>query len=136
MNRMPSRALRALLVGGLVSLVPAGPALAVDFAATPIATLTNLPDSTVVGDFDADGRLDLAVASSSDGINPLTVHLRMPGGGYAPHPIDTGGKTIDELVAADLDGDGDADLASADRWDGTVSVHLSNRDGTFGSSVA
>src|SRR5262245_1249470 len=131
MNRMPSRALRALLVGAFASLVPAAPALAVDFAATPIATLTNLPDATVVGDFDANGRVDLAVASSSDGINPLTVHRRTPGGSYEPQPIDTGGKTIDELVAADLDGDGDVDLASADRWDGTMIVHVSNRDGTF-----
>ena len=46
------------------------------------------------------------------------------------------GTAADDLVAVDLDGDGDTDLATANAWDGTVRVHLSHRDGTFGSSVA
>ena len=93
MNRMPSRAVRALLVAGLVSLIPATPALAVDFTATPIATPTNVPDSTVVGDFDADGRLDLAVASSSDGTAPVTALLRV-GGTFQPHVISMRGTAV------------------------------------------
>ena len=125
----------ALLVGGLVSLVPAAPALAVDFAATPIATPTNVPDSTVVGDFNSDGQLDLATASSSDGVSPVTALVRLDGG-FVPHPISMRGTTVDDVIAADLDADGDTDLATADRWDGTVTIHLSNRDGTFVSRVA
>ncbi len=99
MNRMPSRAVRALLVGGLVSLVPAAPALAVDFAATPIATPTNVPDSSVVGDFNSDGQLDLATASSSDGVSPVTALVRLDGG-FVPHPISMRGTTVDDVIAA------------------------------------
>ena len=106
-----------------------------DFTATPIATPTDLPDSSVVGDFNSDGQLDLATASSSDGVAPVTALVRLDDG-FAPHPISMRGRTVDDLVAADLDADGYTDLATADRWDGTVTIHLSNRDGTFVSRVA
>lgn len=82
-----------------------------------------LPGGTAaVGDFDADGRLDLAIDGANillgNGDGSFTQGATAPAGGVA-------------TVAADFNGDGKLDLALAQAGTNTVTVLLGNGDGTF-----
>ena len=81
----------------------------------------------VAGDWNGDGKLDLAVTN-----NTSTQVLRGDGtGGFgAPVSYTAGGVT---LITADLDNDGKADLASASA--NQVNLLLGNGDGTFKTVV-
>ena len=98
-------------------------------------TWSGLPQTAVVaGDFNGDGRLDLAVAnlfagtvSSAAGQRrrhlPARIHLRRRS------------RCPDAIVAGDFNGDGRLDLAVTNLGDNTVSVLLGNGDGTFRPQV-
>ena len=84
----------------------------------------NNPDAIVVGDFNNDGRLDLAIANFRD--NTVTLLLGNGDGMFtqasgSPYPV---GKGPNQIVAADFNGDGKLDLAVANLTDGTVSILL------------
>src|SRR5713101_1552030 len=95
------------------------------------------PRSVAVGDFNGDGKNDLAIANlgdrtisirlgNGDGTFQTSVNYRTGSGpGY-------GGRS---LVVGEFNGDGKADLAVANSSDNTVSVLLGNGDGTFQSNV-
>ena len=99
-----------------------------------------------VGDFDKDGKLDMAVAdgqgnSTTIGTVEVTVLLGKGdgtfnvGGRYASpqviHPDDpTATANPEDVFAADLNGDGNLDLIASD-YDNTINVFLGNGDGTF-----
>jgi hypothetical protein len=105
---------------------------------TPIQldALTNSARSVAVGDFNHDGRQDIASTSTLEG---LGVHLALSGGGYgpvtryaAPTASFGGQKGLYTLLAADLNADGNTDLVSQDaRGDGIDIVWIGNGDGTF-----
>lgn len=108
----------------------------------PTAGGTNSPRSVAVDDFDSDGHPDLAVAIWQDGdngINGQVSILRNQGDGAFPTRVDyLVGVDLAGIAAADLDGDGKADLAvsdtvnHADAWRGNTVDILANRgDGTF-----
>jgi hypothetical protein len=88
----------------------------------------------VAGDFNMDGRLDVAIANQATG--SLTVALGTAGGFAAPvtTPI-TAGFQASSVVAADLNGDGKLDLAFSSANAGTVAVMLGNGDGTFAAAT-
>ena len=52
-------------------------------------------------------------------------------GTFAPHSVYAVGEDPSSVFSADLDGDGDLDLATANAFFGDVSVLLNNGDGTF-----
>ena len=98
------------------------------------------PISVAVADFNGDGQLDLATANYGD--NSVTVLLGDGNGGFspapgAPFPVGTHPESV---VAADFNGDGHADLATANTISNTVTVLLGDGSGGFspapGSSVA
>src|SRR6266404_3952385 len=92
-----------------------------------------LPWNIIVGDFNGDGKLDLAVATSGD--NTISV-LVGNGDGTFGAAIDypTGAGPV-YLVAVDFNRDGAIDLVVANQSSDTVSVLLGKGDGTFTSAV-
>jgi uncharacterized protein (TIGR03437 family) len=115
-----------------VLFLAAGPAYA-QFTASaggPFATGAG-PRSIVCGDFNGDGKLDVAVANSSG--NSVTVLLGNGSGGFtaaagSPFAVGNGPQS---LVAGDFNGDGKLDLAIVNSADNTVSVMLGAGTGQF-----
>jgi hypothetical protein len=91
------------------------------------------PSSAVAGDFNGDGRLDLAVANNAD--NTISVLLGQGDGTFQPQTTWPVGSGPASIVAGDFNGDGRLDLAVANSGDNTVSVLLGNGDGTFAPQV-
>ena len=113
---MPSRS-RWLARPALVALVASLTATrsgAQDFRWPLHDTGGSQPRAIVAGDFDQDGRPDLASANSSS--HSVSVLLAATGGGFeAPLELEQGIQPID-LVSADFDLDGFPDLALVDRF--------------------
>jgi hypothetical protein len=100
----------------------------------------------VAGDFDGDGRLDLAVLFQNNNTRQSVVEVLLGNGdgtfrATEPHLVDTGGVgEASGLVAADFNRDGTLDLAVASEGDANgagalVNVFLGNGDGTFQDPV-
>lgn len=88
------------------------------------------------GDFNGDGKLDLAV-SNRDGASPTIAILLGNGDGTFGTPIitPTGGGNLQWLAAADFNRDGHLDLITTDNTNGDVAIFLGNGDGTFKTPI-
>jgi hypothetical protein len=92
------------------------------------------PVSVVVGDFNRDGKLDLAVANWAS--NNVSVLLGN-GDGTLGAAVNYGaGSNPHSVAVGDFNGDGKLDLAVANAGSGNVSVLLGNGDGTFRAAVS
>ena len=85
------------------------------------------PNGIVAGDFNGDGRLDLAVTNYGD--NTVSVLLGNGDGTFEPRSPMRSGTIRGAIVAGDFTGDGRTDLVVSD-GDGTQ-ILLDNGDGTF-----
>src|SRR6266853_1786126 len=113
-------------------------------------TVGRLPSTVAVGDFDGDGRTDIAVADAGDSTIPGDIQILLGNGdgtfqtpkqfltGTGTHPV--------AFLTQDLNGDGIPDLAIVDQGDGTtpgnVLVWFGNKDpltgkwnGTFNTTA-
>ena len=89
------------------------------------------PTSVVAADLDGDGDLDLATANS-DTTNTVSILLNNGAGTFTSAGPDVAiGADPNGIVAADLDGDGDVDLATANSAGHSVSILLNDGAGTF-----
>ena len=91
------------------------------------------PYSVAVGDFNGDGKLDLAVANEgSDNVSILLGN----GDGTFQAAVDYGaGTDPDSVAVGDFNGDGKLDLVVANDDSNNVSILLGNGDGTFQAAV-
>ncbi len=121
--------LGAVALAALLLLVPTTSAGAAEsfFGAGEELGVTT-PYAVAAGDFNRDGRADLATVSSSGG--QVLVHLAAPSRGFAPAQMVTAGKNPNRLALGDFNGDGNDDLAVG-TGDKDVSVRLGKGDGTF-----
>jgi hypothetical protein len=87
--------------------------------------------SVALGDFNHDGKLDVAVITFSG----LTVALGN-GDGTFQKPVSYGGELAYSLAVADFNGDGNLDIVEANLGPSTVDVYLGNGDGTFRSPIS
>jgi len=92
-----------------------------------------LPMSVATGDFNGDGKLDLALGMQEDG-NPGYVNVLLGKGDGTFTPVSSSpatGRTPGSMVVGDINGDGKLDLAVANYSDNTVTILLGRGDGTF-----
>jgi hypothetical protein len=96
-------------------------------------TANPIIEATAYGDFNRDGKIDLAVVSYIT--NTLTIFLGNGDGTFqagVDYPV---GASPMSIAVADFNGDGNPDIAVANFTGGTISVLLGNGDGTFKAAV-
>ncbi|MBC8108843.1 MAG: NPCBM/NEW2 domain-containing protein, partial [Anaerolineae bacterium] len=86
------------------------------------------------GDFNGDGKLDLAVANAGD--NTLSVLFGNGNGTFGPATNYPVGSEPKGAFAKDLNNDGKLDLITPNQGSATVSVLINNGNGTFAPAVS
>jgi hypothetical protein len=124
------------------------------FTVKSTATTGIVPVSIAVGDFNGDGKADLAVADEGGATAPtsasspgaVTILLGNGDGTFTPSPVSPAtGTSPTSVVAGDFNGDGILDLAVVNSrlngygtggspLPGSIAVFLGNGDGTFAPS--
>jgi CSLREA domain-containing protein len=105
----------------------------VDFAAATNFSGVNFPILVAVGDFNGDGKQDLAVAN--DGTASVSVFLGDGAGGFSAATNFSVGSFPFSVAAGDFNGDGKQDLATANDGSNNVSVLLGNGAGGFSAAT-
>ncbi len=91
------------------------------------------PYSVAVGDFNGDGKPDLAIANS--GSNTVSILLGNGNGTFKAAANYCVGSLPESVAVGDFNGDGKPDLAVANYASGNVSILLGNGNGTFKAAV-
>jgi len=132
-NQNSDSSLRWLLVFAVPALAVLTAEAQVQFAPPTTYAVGTYPVATVAGDFNGDGKLDLAVANN--GSNNVSVLLGN-GDGTFQSPVNyLAGPSPSFMAAGDFNGDGKIDLAVTNGSANTVSILLGNGDGTFQAPV-
>jgi Domain of unknown function (DUF4347)/FG-GAP-like repeat/FG-GAP repeat len=100
-----------------------------DFVPRTDFAVGDAPYSVSVGDFNGDGKLDLATANSNS--RTASVLLGNGAGGFAPKNDFAVGTAPQSVSVGDFNGDGRLDLVTANYSSSTVSVLLGNISGGF-----
>ena len=103
------------------------------FALSATVPVGSEPVAMVAGDFNGDGREDLAVADF--GSNEVDVLMSQGQGRLAPPVPYSVGQNPAALATGDFNGDGRTDLAVANGTSGDVTVLLGHGDGTFQGGI-
>jgi phospholipase C len=92
-------------------------------------TVGTAPVGIARGDFNGDGKIDLAVANS--GSNRVSILLGNGNGTFTLKSSPATGGTPVAIATGDFNGDGKLDLAVANQGGSTLTIGLGNGDGTF-----
>ncbi len=95
--------------------------------------LASFPSSVAVGDFDGDGKLDLAVVENNGSVSILLGNGEGTFQAFGNYAV---GLEPHGVIVGDFNGDGKLDLAVMNRKSNTVSILLGNGNGTFQPQVA
>jgi hypothetical protein len=109
------------------------PTSSVALSATSAFPAGSGPDSVAVGDFNGDGKLDLAVANASS--NKVSIFLGNGDGSFQAAVNYAVGSIPTSVVVGDFNGDGRLDLATTNSADNNVSILLGKGDGTFQTAL-
>ena len=93
------------------------------------ATVGSRPQNTVLGDFNNDGKLDLAATNVND--NTISVLLGNGDGTFQLQAAYASGASPIALASGDFNRDGNLDLVAGNAGAATISVYFGNGDGTF-----
>jgi len=116
-------------VSNVVFLPIIDPTSSVGFGLASSPSTGFQPLSVAVGDFNGDGKLDLAVANS--GRNTLSILLGDGTGNFILASSPIVGTGPDSVAVGDFNGDGNLDLAVANGGSNTVSILLGDGTGNF-----
>src|SRR5215813_4763469 len=130
LSRVLWLSLLVVMLGGL--LEPEAAAQTVSFGAKTDFGTGNTPSSVAVGDFNGDGKLDLATAN---GINTISILLGTGTGRFAAKTDFGTGIGPASVAVGDFNGDGTLDLAVANSYSNTVSILLGTGTGSFGTKT-
>ena len=98
------------------------------FQAQQVTQVGEAPTTAVVGDFNNDSKLDLAVTNGQD--NNISLLIGAGNGSFTRQDFSV--STNDQsLIAGDFDKDGNLDLAVANKAKNNVSILMGKGDGTF-----
>ena len=100
--------------------------------ATNFAVGSN-PPSVAVGDFNGDGKPDLAVANQTS--NTVSIRLGTGTGSFGAATNFTAGTNPRSVAVGDFNGDGKIDLAVANQAGNNVSILLGTGSGSFGAAT-
>jgi hypothetical protein len=128
-RRLGPRAQRRRSVGFGPELEGLEERTVLSFFAPPTFAAGTSPHAQAVGDFNGDGKADLAVASPSS--NTMSVLLGNGDGTFQPRTDYATGTSPWGVAVGDFNGDGKADVAVVNKGAHSVSVLLGNGDGTF-----
>src|SRR6266566_370531 len=130
----------AITVSAVLVLLAEPPdALALEFSSKTYAVGT-APVAIAIGDFNGDGKPDLAVANS--GSNNVSILLNNGDGTFQAAVNYAAGTSPSAILTGDFNGDGKQDLIIANLGDvdnhvnGNLSLLQGNGDGTFQSAVS
>jgi FG-GAP-like repeat/FG-GAP repeat len=112
-----------------ISTVPASGAQTIPFNGPRDYVVGSYPQSVVVGDFNGDGRPDIATANQQS--NNISVLLQNSDGTFEAAVNYAVGSGPVSLQIGDVNGDGKQDLVVINLADSTLAVLLGNGDGTF-----
>lgn len=122
-------------ISNVMFLEVTNPSASVTLSSSQLATPSG-PFFVVTGDFNGDGKLDLAVANEIQG--SVSIFLGNGDGTFqtnVDYAVGSGGANPYSIALGDFNEDGKLDLAVANYFSGTVSILLGNGDGTFQSHV-
>jgi len=123
----------------LAGLISAMNSRAVDFGPATAYPVGTNPIGSVVGDFNGDGKPDIAVLNA--GSNNVSILLNNGDGTFQPARNFEVGNSMNSIFIGDFNGDGKLDLAlflsgnPAVAGNGEVRILLGNGDGTFQAPI-
>lgn len=100
------------------------------FATRKLIVVGTAPVSLAIGDFNNDGKEDIAIADSSFKHSALEVLSGNGDGTFSRPELYAGGNFVDGVAAGDFDGSGVEDIATVS-FTSYMRVYANNGDGTF-----